>query len=38
VAAAAKTVHFIKDGRLALSFGASGDPAAISARYLETYR
>ena len=38
VAAAAKTVHFIKDGRLALSFGASGDPAAVSAHYLETYR
>lgn len=38
VAAAAKTVHFIKDGRLASSFDPSGDPAAVSAHYLETYR
>ena len=38
VAATAKTVHFIKDGRLASSFEPSGDPARVSARYLETYR
>lgn len=38
VAASAEFVHFIKDGRVAASFETSGDPAAISARYLETYR
>lgn len=38
VAAAAKTVHFMKDGRLASSFETSGDPAAVSAHYLATYR
>lgn len=38
VAAAAKTVHFIKDGRVGASMETSGDPAAISARYLEVYR
>lgn len=38
VAASASKVHFLKDGRIASSFETLGDPAAISSRYLETYR
>lgn len=38
VAAFAKTVHFIKDGRLGASMETSGDPAVVSAHYLEAYR
>ena len=38
VAACAKTVHFLKDGRIAASFETKGDAALVSQRYLETYR
>jgi len=37
VAAAASKVHFLKDGRIAASFGTSHDPELISRRYIETY-
>ena len=37
VAANAKTVHFLKEGRIAASFETNHDPAEISRRYLETY-
>ena len=37
VAACAKKVHFLKDGRIAASFGTEGDPARVSEKYLETY-
>lgn len=38
VAACAQTVHFLKDGRIAASFDPHGDAAAVSAKYLETYK
>ena len=38
VAACAKRVHFLKDGKIAASFETEGDPAKVSERYLETYR
>ena len=38
VAACAKTVHFLKDGRIIASHETNGDPAHVSERYLETYR
>ena len=38
VAACAKKVHFLKDGKIAASFETEGDPAKVSERYLETYR
>ena len=37
VAACAKKVHFLKDGKIALSFETDGDSAKVSERYLETY-
>ena len=37
VAACAKKVHFLKDGKIALSFETDGDAAKVSERYLETY-
>ena len=38
VAACAKKVHFLKDGKIAASIEPEGDPAKVSERYLETYR
>ena len=38
VAACAKMVHFLKEGRIAASFETEGDPAKVSERYLETYK
>lgn len=38
VAACAKRVHFLKDGKIAAGFETEGDPAKVSERYLETYR
>ncbi len=38
VAACAKKVQFLKDGKIAASFETEGDPAKVSERYLETYR
>lgn len=38
VAATAKKVHFLKDGKIAASYETGGDPALVSQRYLETYR
>ena len=38
VAACAKKVHFLKDGKIAASFETEGDPAKVSEKYLETYR
>ena len=38
VAACAKKVHFLKEGKIAASFETEGDPAKVSERYLETYR
>ena len=38
VAACAKKVHFLKEGRIAASFETEGDPAKVSEKYLETYR
>ena len=38
VAACAKKVHFLKDGRIAASYETNGDAAEVSKRYLETYR
>ena len=38
VAACAKKVHFLKEGRIAASFETKGDPAKVSERYLETYK
>ena len=38
VAACAKKVHFLKDGKIAASFETNGDPAFVSQKYLETYR
>ena len=37
VAACAKKVHFLKDGKIAASFETEGDAAKVSARYLETF-
>ena len=37
VAACAKKVHFLKDGKIAASFEAEGDPAKVSDRYLEVF-
>ena len=37
VAACAKKVHFLKDGRIAASFETEGDPAKVSERYLEVF-
>ena len=37
VAAAASRVHFLKEGRIAVSFETGHDAALISRRYLETY-
>ena len=38
VAACAKKVHFLKDGKIAASFETEGDPARVSEKYLETFR
>ena len=38
VAAAATRVHFLRGGAIADSFATDGDPAKVSARYLEFYR
>ena len=38
VAACAKKVHFLKDGKIAATFDTDGDAAFVSQRYLETYR
>lgn len=37
VAASAKTVHFLREGRVVASFATDHDAAKISRRYLETY-
>ena len=37
VAACAKKVHFLKDGKIAASYETNGDPAFVSRRYLETF-
>ena len=37
VAASAKKVHFLKDGKIAASFETEGDPAKVSERYLEVF-
>ena len=37
VAACAKKVHFLKDGKIAASFETESDPAKVSERYLETF-
>ena len=37
VAACARKVHFLRDGRIAASFETAGDPAEVSKRYLEMY-
>ena len=38
VAACAKKVHFLKDGKIAASYETNGDAASVSQKYLETYR
>ena len=38
VAACAKKVHFLKDGKIAASFETNGDAARVSERYLDVYR
>ena len=38
VAARAKKVHFLKDGKIAASFETEGDAGLVSEKYLETYR
>jgi len=38
VAAAATTVHFLKDGAIAASYATEGDAERVSRLYLETYR
>ena len=38
VAACAKKVHFLKDGKIAASYETNGDAALVSQKYLETYR
>ena len=37
VAACAKKVHFLKDGKIAASYDTNGDAAFVSQKYLETY-
>ena len=37
VAACAKKVHFLKDGKITASYETNGDAAEVSKRYLETY-
>ena len=37
VAACAKTVHFLKDGKIAASFETEGDAAKVSEKYLEMF-
>ena len=37
VAACAKRVHFLKDGKIAASYETGGDAGEVSRRYLETY-
>ena len=37
VAACAKRVHFLKDGKIAASYETNGDAARVSAKYLETF-
>ena len=37
VAACAKKVHFLKDGKIAVSFETGGDPKMVSEKYLETF-
>ena len=37
VAACAKKVHFLKDGKIAASYDTNGDAAKVSQKYLETY-
>ena len=38
IAACAKKVHFLKEGKIAASFETEGDPGLVSEKYLETYR
>ena len=38
VAACAKKVHFLRDGKIAASYETNGDAALVSQKYLETYR
>ena len=38
VAACATRVHFLRDGKIVVSFAPEGDPETVSKRYLETYR
>jgi len=38
VAACAKRVHFLKDGKIAATVDTQGDAALVSQKYLETYR
>ena len=38
VAACAKKVHFLKEGKIAASYETNGDAAFVSQKYLETYR
>ena len=38
VAACAKRVHFLKDGKIAASYETNGDAALVSHKYLETYQ
>ena len=38
VAACAKKVHFLKEGKIAASFKTGGDAGEVSKKYLETYR
>ena len=37
VAACAKKVHFLKDGKIAASYETNGDAAMVSQKYLETF-
>ena len=37
VAACARQVHFLRDGRVAATCETCGEPSVVSARYLETY-
>ena len=37
VAACAKKVHFLKDGKIAASYDTNGDAALVSQKYLETF-
>ncbi len=38
VAASARKVHFLKDGKIAASYDTLGDPERVSKLYMETYR